>query len=299
MANLRPVEFKLVEKLTEMESGYVLDFSNQTFAEFFSDEAGIDIYDDAFSEYGGSKGKRLRAFLRRAQPLAVARILTSLWEYREIRRLERGEPETIQNCRARLSAIVERLGGDPLPAHDISQVDTARPVSAPSSIRKGPSVVDRQALQDEFQAMFDMAPHPRGYAFEKFLKKLFDAWGLDSRGGFRNSGEQIDGSFVHDQNTYLLEAKWHNEKTNANTLHAFQGKVEERPKWARGLLISYKGFSSDAFDAFTSRQIILMDGMDIMDTLGRELHLDEVIRAKLRHSVERKEPFARTRTLFS
>ena len=296
MANIRPIELKLVDDLTGMSSGWVLDFSNKTFAEFFQDEAGIDIYDDAYNEGSGSKGKRLRAFLRKAQPLAVASILTALWEYREIQRIEDERSEDIQNCHARLSAIVERLGGKPLPSHDFSLPQ--EPEATPVTVRKGPTTSERQKLHDEFQAMFSMAPHPRGYAFEKFLGNFFDAWELDSRGGFRNSGEQIDGSFVHDHEVYLLEAKWHAEPTNAATLLAFQGKIAERPNWARGLFVSYHGFSLEAFDAFTSRQVILMDGMDIMDTLDRGLHLDEVIRAKLRHSVERKESFSRTRVLF-
>ena len=297
MANLRPIEIKLVDELTGMSSGYVLDFSNRTFAEFFQDEIGVDIYDEAYNEDTGSKGKRLRAFLRKAQPLAVARLLTALWEYREIARIAAGQEETIHNCRARLSDIVERLGGSALPSHDQQPPEEAT-ATKPEVERHGPSETERQKLRDEFLQLYGISPQPRGYAFEGFLTSLFDVWKLDARGGFRNTGEQIDGSFVHANEVYLLEAKWQSEKTNAATLHAFQGKVSERPLWARGLFISYEGFSDDAFAAFSSRQIILMDGMDIMDILSRGLHLDKVIREKLRHAVERKKPFARTRELF-
>lgn len=296
MANLRPIEIKLVDELTGMSSGYVLDFTNRTFAEFFQDGIGIDIYDDTYAEGSGSKGKRLRAFLLKAQPLAVARLLTALWEYREIARIEAGDAESIRHCRARLSAIVERLGGGALPDHDKRPPgQTALP---PETKGHGPLMAERQRLRDDFIQLLGMASQARGYAFEKFLKKLFSAWDLNARGGFRNIGEQIDGSFVHDSHVYLLEAKWQAERTNAATLHAFQGKVSERPTWARGLFVSYEGFSEEAFSAFSSRQIILMDGMDIMDTLDRNLHLDEVIREKIRHAVERKEPLARTRQLF-
>lgn len=296
MANLRAIEIKLVDDLTGMSSGYVLDFSNRTFADFFQDEIGIDIYDDAYNEGSGSKGKRLRAFLRKAQPMAVSRLLTALWEYREISRISAGMPETVPDCRARLSAIVERLGGAPLAAHEVTPAKDDRP--APEQPRRGPATAERQQLRDALVEMFAMAPHPRGYAFEKFLGKLFYAWDLEARGGFRNHGEQIDGSFVHDHDVYLLEAKWQSNKVDATTLHAFQGKLGERVTWARGLFISYHGFTEPAFSAFTSRQIILMDGMDILDTLDRGLHLDDVIREKVRHAVERKEPFARTRLLF-
>ncbi len=36
MANLRPIEIKLVDELTGMSSGYVLDFSNRTLLQFLA-----------------------------------------------------------------------------------------------------------------------------------------------------------------------------------------------------------------------------------------------------------------------
>lgn len=110
MEQLRPVELKLVDELFGMSSGYVLDFTNSTFAEFFRREVGIDIYDNAYAINGGSKSKHLRAFLTIGQPRAIARALAALWEYRETDRLGRNEAETVANSQTRLSAIVERLG---------------------------------------------------------------------------------------------------------------------------------------------------------------------------------------------
>ena len=53
---LRPVELRLVDELFGMSSGYVLDFTNATFADFFRCDVGIDIYDNAYATSGGSKG---------------------------------------------------------------------------------------------------------------------------------------------------------------------------------------------------------------------------------------------------
>ncbi|MEO3431863.1 hypothetical protein [Inquilinus sp. CAU 1745] len=39
--------------------GYVLDFSDSSFAAFFASELDIDIDDPAYARQGGSKGKRL------------------------------------------------------------------------------------------------------------------------------------------------------------------------------------------------------------------------------------------------
>jgi hypothetical protein len=86
--------------------------------------------------------------------------------------------------------------------------------------------------------------------------------------------------------TYLLEARWQNEQADAASLRSFQGKVEDRPVWARGLFVSYSGFSTDGMSAFGARRIILMDGLDLHDELEREIPIDKVIAAKARRAAE-------------
>lgn len=56
------MEKRTLESLFEMGGGYVLDFSNRTFAEFVLDSTRRDIYDDRYAYEGGSKANRLRAF---------------------------------------------------------------------------------------------------------------------------------------------------------------------------------------------------------------------------------------------
>ena len=55
MDQVRPVELKLVDELFGMNSGYVLDFSNSTIADFFQREVGVDIYDEAYAIYGNRR----------------------------------------------------------------------------------------------------------------------------------------------------------------------------------------------------------------------------------------------------
>jgi hypothetical protein len=40
---IRAIDLRLIDDLFEMGGGYVLDFSNRTFAEFFADEIELDI----------------------------------------------------------------------------------------------------------------------------------------------------------------------------------------------------------------------------------------------------------------
>jgi hypothetical protein len=132
---------------------------------------------------------------------------------------------------------------------------------------------------------------------EKFLKRLFDACGLEAREAFRLRGEQIDGSFQL-VDTYLLEARWQNTQADASALRSFQGKVEDRPSWTRGLFLSYAGFSPDGLSAFQARRIILMEGLDLFDALRRKIGMDVVIAAKARRAAETGNVFVRVRDLF-
>lgn len=91
-----------IEAVFGMESGYVLDFSNRTFAMFFAD-LGIDI-DREFPE--GSKANRLREFLRTAEPSMVANVLEALLE----RRGTEGEGDLSPQLN-KVKSLIARLRG--------------------------------------------------------------------------------------------------------------------------------------------------------------------------------------------
>jgi hypothetical protein len=79
MSNLKNTDKQKLEKLFCMDGGYVLDFSNRTFADFFT-TLNIDIYDDKFSIYGGSKANHLRAFWDTQPDEIVGKTLEELLE---------------------------------------------------------------------------------------------------------------------------------------------------------------------------------------------------------------------------
>jgi hypothetical protein len=80
VADLSAIEKRRLEKQLGMGSGYVLEFSNQTFADYFFDVAHIDIYDDKYAARGQSKANRLRAFWEREDNYTVATVLEPLFE---------------------------------------------------------------------------------------------------------------------------------------------------------------------------------------------------------------------------
>ncbi len=82
MSSLSISDRTFLESLLEMQGGYVLDFSNTSFAQLFAD-ARIDIYDDAYAEFGTSKANRLRAFWQLGSNDDVALSIGLLADYIE------------------------------------------------------------------------------------------------------------------------------------------------------------------------------------------------------------------------
>jgi hypothetical protein len=76
MSSLTEIEKRYFEELFGMRSGYVLDFTDRTFSEFFRSTIQLNIDDP---KYGAtSKAKRLRSFWEQASDAPVGRILGEL-----------------------------------------------------------------------------------------------------------------------------------------------------------------------------------------------------------------------------
>ena len=144
-------------------------------------------------------------------------------------------------------------------------------------------------LKEKLFKISSQNPQQRGFDFEIFLKDLFAAYNLDPNGSFRLTGEQIDGSFVLDGETYLIEAKWEQGQVNAQKLNAFHSKLSNRA-WARGVFISYNGFTQDAYQVYLTGKtanLITLDSSEIFYILDdsqnyKQLSLPDVLRQKVR-----------------
>ena len=281
---IRTMDIPILDKVFGMEAGWVLNFTNRTFADFFREELRVDIDDPRWAVQGESKAKRLRYYLRHANGKAVLDALNGLWEYRLASSVTHNYPELDDTVRVAFFRIIERLGGAP-PTHEMSSPDSTE------------SRIDGTAassLAGRLLQVSKLDPQPRGYAFEKFLKEMFDAYGLSARASFHLVGEQIDGSFVLGDDTYLLEAKWTNDLVDTATLRSFNAKVEDKSRWSRGLLVSYSGFSSGGLTAFgRGTSVICMDGRDLHYILSRRLDFAAVLAMKVRRAAETGQPFVR------
>jgi hypothetical protein len=111
MSTLKQLDKDQFESLFGMSSGYVLEFSDRTFAAFFRETVNVDIDEAKYQQTGTSKAKRLRAFWELESDSIVGKVLTELlehWSYKN----PNPNPDTklrFDRCRT----VVERLLGRP------------------------------------------------------------------------------------------------------------------------------------------------------------------------------------------
>ncbi|EPX9619311.1 restriction endonuclease [Pseudomonas aeruginosa] len=291
MANFKSTDMRFLDAIFEMGGGYVLDFSNRTMDEFFMEELEIDISHEMFSRDGTSKARRVRCLLQNADHPTVIRVLEALWKHRKLLREEGNTEEDVVNAEGRFLSLLESIRSL---GHHAAIVQS--PFAAASIIDQG-QVLD--ALRKRLYDLRDLPPQKRGYEFERFLKDLFDSSRLQARSPFSLVGEQIDGSFQLGNETYLIEAKWVRDPIGVAELHTFQGKLDQKAAWARGVFISYGGFTKEGLNAFgRGRKVICMSGEDIYNALGRRIPIADVIDRKVRAAAETGAAFVPLDELF-
>lgn len=134
MSDLNFKEKKYLEKILEMGSGYVLDFSNRTMQEFIIEAIGVDIYNDKYNFKGDSKANRLRAFWESESNYNAGLLIEQLLEYwlTQIHTGERDYDYTDENLHKECLKIVERLkSGGP-----VESLESLKPNSDDKSFEK-------------------------------------------------------------------------------------------------------------------------------------------------------------------
>ncbi|MGY3451942.1 abortive infection family protein [Bradyrhizobium sp. USDA 4353] len=95
MPNIKRSDMRLIDEVFGMGSGYVLDFSNRTFSDFFEDEFGINIYEEKYQGRGTSKANHLRSFIEIEDGFTVGKALRKLFDYRTTILVARGSAEAL------------------------------------------------------------------------------------------------------------------------------------------------------------------------------------------------------------
>lgn len=166
MADLSYSEKRKFEKLLHMESGYVLDFSNNSFSDFVHDCTGREIYDDRYTHGSGSKANRLRGFWQEEGNQVVGKLMGDICDYVEESEEFGVEDAQLAECRKIVTRLVQN---SPVP-----ELDT---LAAFSNERDFDAVVN--AIRDAIEKNEPEAGLDRLHTFVvKYVRTLCNSVGI-------------------------------------------------------------------------------------------------------------------------
>jgi hypothetical protein len=183
MATINGIEQRHIETVFQMGGGYVLDFVDRTFRDFFA-EMRIDIDDAQYRNRGTSKANRLRSFLQSTNNQTAGRAITRLLEYTADMHERRGEPLPEAESRSveKVRAVADRLlAGSPVV--DLAAMEPTSPGEEMSlaldSIRAS---IERNTPEAGIDHLHTLMMH--------YTRKLCDRHGLAFE-----QGESLNGVF--------------------------------------------------------------------------------------------------------
>jgi len=121
MSSLTDVEKRYLERLLGMQGGFVMDYSDPSFGEFFKRHE-IAIHGQKYQTYGTSKAKKMRAFWEQEPDALVGRVLSEMLDSYEADcelNGRKADAPILDNARG----IVARLLGEDAPAKQSVAVD--------------------------------------------------------------------------------------------------------------------------------------------------------------------------------
>jgi restriction endonuclease Mrr len=172
-----------------------------------------------------------------------------------------------------------------------------------TDIRRRTEEIDK--IKKEFYSLFtESDANARGKKLESVLNSLFGLYGILVRESFTRKGdnkegiiEQIDGVVEIDNQIYLVEMKWTQDKIGSNDIFAHLGRIYHRSS-AQGIYISASGYSDSGTTAakealLKNAILILSDLEEFVNVLENDKDLLQYFKAKIRKAVIDKDPYSR------
>lgn len=271
MAKLNFDEKRLIETTFQMQGGYVLDFnSNREFGEFMSDIVSYDIY----GKYPGlSKAKIIRAFINDESDAYVGKLIAQLikhmYDYGLVNSDNKANVEKLSEfARKRLGRVNE----------------TKTKFQKPNDTSMG-KTIDYEALKSDLIKIHQISSRQeRGYAFERFINNIFSEFGLNPRASYRAEHDQIDGSFILDGHTVLVEAKYQGDIIPKNDLVIFNNKLSTKSHFSKGLFLTYSEVDKNAIAEYNnhSSRFVIMTVAELFCMCEYNISLEYILRKKFR-----------------
>lgn len=272
MANLSFSEKQLIEDVFDMQSGYFLNFGNREFEEFMMDVINYNVY----TKYLGlSKAKIFRSFCKDESETFVGKAIVMVINHMRENNLVR------EDKRIQVDKLYE-LGKKFLGKINIYSKQKQQ---VPDLEKEKKNDIDFDSLKKSLLGIEKIdSSQAKGYAFEKYLNNLFKAFDLDPHASYRTEYDQIDGSFVLDGNTILIEAKYKRDPIPKNDLILFSTKIESKSHFPKGLFVSYSTIDDKAIEYYIDRsaRIIILTVEELFIICDQKMSLEDVLRAKYR-----------------
>ncbi|MFA6935825.1 MAG: hypothetical protein WCQ75_00615 [Bacilli bacterium] len=135
----------------------------------------------------------------------------------------------------------------------------------------------------------------KGYALEDFLKLMFAEFDIISRPPYKIEGEQIDGAFEFEYETYLIEAKWQKNEVSTIDINYFKGKVDDKSKFTRGVMISESTYNQYAIDHNTNQgaNFILINVVELYIAFQHKEPFSKLLKLKWKALTEEGKVFSK------
>lgn len=289
MAELTSTDKLKLEKLFEMASGYVLDFSNRSFEQFVLENTGKNIYSKGYDVNGTSKANRLRTFWEINNNVIVGKLIKELLNRFKLNKQLKGQYITLidQSLYDDCLLIAERLISNEQTTIKSTQ-NLSKEANKEKQLRLLLSMFDELSQSDDHQK--------RGYLLQDLLKQIFLLHEIPVSKSFQRNegGEQIDGSFSYHGWHYLVECKWTKKKISPHDLDSLLAKVNRGGRQTMGFFLSIEGWSENVIPLLKQNPdkcIILMDGYDLRCILSEAIEFEHLLNKKIEYLNENSEPF--------
>ncbi|CAL2083329.1 abortive infection family protein [Tenacibaculum dicentrarchi] len=149
MSKITRIERKKLEKCLDMEEGYVLDFVNRTFEDFFLESFNIEIYNEKYnSGNSGSKANRLREFWKKENNYLVGKSIIELLDYSKEIGYSYNKPyETLEEC--------YKIGHKLKDEIDIAEIDAIKPIENTRDYKLLSESIKNHILKNQPEAGLD------------------------------------------------------------------------------------------------------------------------------------------------
>lgn len=272
MATLSFQEKQLIERVFGMSGGYVLNFTNREFEAFMKDVVSYNIY----QKYPRlSKAKMLRQFIEDESDAYIGKMIILLINYMKTNSLDKNVSQEdinrLYEFGQRKLGLISKNNKETQQSHnEACEIDF-------ETLKNTLLNIDNKQTQQQ-----------KGYAFEGYLKELFDAFGLDARSAYRTINDQIDGSFLLNGTTILIEAKYRTTEITKDDLLLFSNKVKAKSPFTKGIFITLSVPSNKTLEYFydKSSRIILCTVDELYILCENKRSLIDLLNKKFRYLEE-------------